>query len=699
MNSPSQLSIWFKSRNNKPCHRQLLVISGDRDWVNECVDSLTELVDENSLFVGKKQSNADTINIKDYQSKLGQEYNHLILDCFEGFRANAAIALSGTIKANGVMILLCPQFSDWITYPDPENANRISFGYNRLDLQNNFYNYLSSSFVNSQDVAILTEESFQSPICYLGDTITENRYAEQEEAIQLICKHALGRAHRPLLVTADRGRGKSSALGIAAASMMIDKNLIIWVTAPLKTNTIQIFNHAQKRLPNGHQSNNYSLNINNSSLSFKAIDEVLSKSELPDVLFLDEAAAIPIPILIKLLEKFPRIIFSTTSHGYEGSGRGFEVKFINIIKKLKPNYKRIHLNQPIRWYASDTLENFWFNTMFYNYKRNGISHSNSKENFTFRKISQAELLEDHNLLEEVFSLLLEAHYQTSPDDLQRLLDAQEQHCFALMDNDHVIGVVQIIEEGGECLTDMKEAIAECSRRFKGHLVCQQLASTYYLPELCLLRHWRISRIAITPKLQRQGLGEALIKHIEQQASFDNINLLSAAFGANTDIIKFWSKSKFSPVQISHKAEVSSGEQSCICIKAINTTPKGLIDRLEKEFSENFRFNLSKVLQNISTDIALMLLKQSNHELETYNHDKVLQFINGTRPLASCYKDIYLAVSSNIGNCNIPKRHSLFLTAFIMQNKSHEKIKSEFTLTGKKQIESLLRACMKDLILN
>ncbi|MFP3454326.1 hypothetical protein R0K30_22220, partial [Bacillus sp. SIMBA_154] len=51
-------------------------------------------------------------------------------------------------------------------------------------------------------------------------------FTEQQQCIELIIKTANGRANRPLLINADRGRGKSAALGIAA-SKLSDKNILI----------------------------------------------------------------------------------------------------------------------------------------------------------------------------------------------------------------------------------------------------------------------------------------------------------------------------------------------------------------------------------------------------------------------------------------------------------------------------------------
>ena len=143
MNLPKQLSYWFEQRRSKLCHRQLLVIEGQEEWTR---NAAVTLLDDNNiqsiLWVGdtetKYENENEIITVKDYRSKLGHEYEWLVLNCFSGFRANAAMALSGTVKAHGLMVILCPELSEWPYYADPEQNNRISYGYQQKSPQSLF---------------------------------------------------------------------------------------------------------------------------------------------------------------------------------------------------------------------------------------------------------------------------------------------------------------------------------------------------------------------------------------------------------------------------------------------------------------------------------------------------------------------------------------------------------------------------------
>lgn len=106
------------------------------------------------------------------------------------------------------------------------------------------------------------------------------------------------------------------------------------------------------------------LTINGSTVSYFAPDELIRDSYSLDLLCIDEAAAIPAPMLLALTERYSRLVFSTTINGYEGTGRGFEIKFKKQLALLRPNFHSVEMIQPIRWSEFDPLEN-WLSSVFY----------------------------------------------------------------------------------------------------------------------------------------------------------------------------------------------------------------------------------------------------------------------------------------------------------------------------------------------
>ena len=693
MKFPKHLLHWFEERQSRPSHRQLLVIIGHEKWAtNAAVTLLGNNDKQNILWVGDEQEKYVNITIKNYRSQLGNEFDSVVLNCFSGFRANAAMALSGAIKSNGLMVILCPEFRDWPNYADPEQINRISYGYLHKVVKSFFIEYLISTFYEDKSVAMLSEDKFSGQVSYVKDNLKKEHYFEQESAIESICKVAQGHRNRPLVLTADRGRGKSSALGLAAARLMSQGTKTIKVTAPHIDNTEQIFKHAQRMLTTSSRAKNQ-LTYQENTLCFKPVDELLKSEENINIVLVDEAASLPIHVLIKLAKKFPRIVFSSTVHGYEGSGRGFEMRFIKQLSLLKPDYKRIHMLQPIRWYKKDTLEQFWFNAMFHNERQNIESNDLINQEINCQHVSKKQLLKDKKLLASLFKLLIDAHYQTSQDDLQRLLDAPEIECFILTVGDNLLGVAQIVKEGGEPFKEIVNSVADCSRRVKGHLAAQNITSSYNNIPFLLTQQWRISRIAIHQGHQREGLGNQLINYVGQQAKLQNIHFLTASFGCNGDILRFWQQNKFSLAKLSAKPEVSSGEHSGICIKPLTNEATQISVSILKEFNLEIHYQIDKNFQYMSADTLIpILLVQPNTHLNIDKDLEILrQFATGKRAYSTCKRLLREYLIAN-PNCllTLTSQQQKLLIATLLQNVTDKYICTKFNFSGKKQIEETLK---------
>ena len=700
MNLPEQLFQWFEQRKSKLCHRQLLVITGHEKWAKQTTVTLSANSKiQNILWVGDVQGEHESINIKNYRSKLGHEYDWVVLNCFSGFRANAAMALSGTIKAQGLMILLCPDHELWPKYDDPEKINRISFGFCEQNVESQFFRYLSSAFTEDDSVAVCTKDEFSGSVAIADKISAIRQFAQQNKAIEGITRVALGHRNRPLILTADRGRGKSSALGLAAAKLMTHDKKTIWVTASHISNTEQIFNQAQRLLSMAISTQN-SITYQSSTLCFKPVDQLLNSEDKLDLVLVDEAASLPIHVLIKLANKFPRIVFSSTVHGYEGSGRGFEMRFIKQLYQLKPNFKRIRMLQPIRWFNNDTLEQFWFNTLFHNVPQENKNKEARCQPVRCRHVSKVQLLSDKQLLASLFRLLIEAHYQTSQDDLQRLLDAPEIDCFILTRGSDLLGVVQVVNEGGDCFGEIANNIVDCTRRVKGHLVAQNIASSYNNLTFLLASQWRISRIAIDTKHRRKGLGTQLINFVEQQAKRRRIKCLTTSFGCNTNILKFWNRNDFLHVKLSVKPEVSSGEHSAICIKPMTKQASENFYFIHKEFYKELSYQMDKHFKNMSEDTLMQILLFSpNKTLDPFEGMEMLkQFALGNRAYSTCKRLLSEYTRNNLARLSsVTTKEQTFLVAALLQNLPDKKLCEKFNLSGKKQIEQALKTSFEKIL--
>jgi tRNA(Met) cytidine acetyltransferase len=358
------------------------------------------------------------------------------------------------------------------------------------------------------------------------------------------------------------------------------------------------------------------------------------------------------------------------------------------------------MSQPIRWYKHDTLEQFWFNTLFHNKTHDSENLEAVNQQINCRLISKTQLIKDKKLLESIFKLLINAHYQTSQDDLQRLLDAPEVECFVLTAGTTLLGMAQIVKEGGNCVDVIADSVANCTRRVKGHLVAQNIASSYNNNQFLLAEQWRITRIAIHPKHQRQGLGNRLINYVEQQGRLQHVKFLTTSFGCNNDILRFWYGNEFLLAKLSAKPEVSSGEHSAICIKSLTNEALEMAVSINKEFHSELLYQIDKNFQCMSQDMLIQILvSESATDLGASESLEILrQFAIGNRAYATCKRLLkeYLLVNPTC-LLKLTTQQQNLLIAALLQNQTDRDLCTKFSLSGKKQIETALKTSFEKVL--
>ena len=192
-------------------HRQLVIVQGSETW---CYQFANQLALKNTYVFSSSSLLANSEFPKHAHQILGQEFQHAIFDGFSGLYADKLAALAGTVKAGGVLILLLPDDNNW---QDPALTSITSYG-----------EVIKHSFFNQRFFAKLKLQSHyftkHSPPAYqsISPATAEINYQQQQACVEQIIKTATGRANRPLVISADRGRGKSAALGLAAANLQAD---------------------------------------------------------------------------------------------------------------------------------------------------------------------------------------------------------------------------------------------------------------------------------------------------------------------------------------------------------------------------------------------------------------------------------------------------------------------------------------------
>lgn len=272
---------------------------------------------------------------------------------------------------------------------------------------------------------------------------------------------------------------------------------------------------------------------------------------------IDEAAAIPTALLSALLAYFPRALLTTTVQGYEGTGRGFLLKFCATLN----DWNHLTLTNPIRWASHDPLEQIIDDIMLFNDDLPPTASAIAQ--IEISGCEQQDWLNNPELLCRFYGLLSCAHYRTTPLDLRRLLDAPGMHFSAAKVADSVIGALWLVDEGG--LDTLAHEVWAGKRRPKGSLVAQSLAAHSGQWQAPTLLSRRISRVAVAPLWRQQGIARQMIAAEQARAQGEGLDFLSVSFGYTAELACFWHACGFQLVRMGSHKEASSGCYAAMAI--------------------------------------------------------------------------------------------------------------------------------------
>lgn len=635
---------------------------------------ITDEHDESLAYAKQITSQLDSVeyvNQEKAKGFLGQELDAVIYDMHQQFDPNAFGAITGTIRGGGYLILLQPS--------EPSQKSLFLKRFNQI--LNTTLNVQFLETKNNNEIVLTNppKKNFNQIFA------TE----DQKQAVEAIIKVVTGHRRRPIVITSDRGRGKSAALGIAAAKLAEQGTQNIVICAPSKKTAEMVFKHAELSLEKDNKNN----------LTFYSPDELHQKRPKADLVLIDESAAIPMPLLTSFLKQYSRIVFASTQHGYEGSGRGFAINFRKVLDNEAPEWKSCKLKTPIRWQENDTLEQFTFEALLLNAEvpDESLISVISLEECLFTKINKQKLLFNNHRLEQLFGLLVSAHYQTKPSDLMHLLDDDSVNIYCLEANESIVAVCLVITEGN-ISSELSEEIFTGKRRLQGHLVAQALSSNNGIEFAPQLKGERISRIAVHPQLQGKGFGSLLIKNIIDRSKSD---YLSTCYGATQPLISFWKNLSFKQVHVGIKRDASSGAHSVTMLYPKTSDGIKLSKLAELNFSNNFFHLLSDPLKELESDIVLPLLPNlpfknfTDHDLKT-----ISSFSNGSRGYENTLFLLWRLVCSSLSkNEELNDIERKVLIIKVLQKHSWsvliEKLENE--VSGKKQALSLIRQAITKLI--
>lgn len=412
------------------------------------------------------------------------------------------------------------------------------------------------------------------------------------------------RAAQVRVVTADRGRGKSAMLGILCAQAFIAGKSCI-ITAPSRRSAGILMHHLNAHLQTIEARSQGPTPV------FLPPDELLASPVDAEIVLIDEAAALPLPMLQRLIETYNSLILATTIHGYEGAGRGFAIRLREWMKLRNIAYSWTTLQTPIRWLPGDRLESFCNHAFLLDAEYAPIdTHSARSANCLVEYYSREQLLVDSKLLRQCFALLVQAHYQTKPMDLRHMLDGQNIRVYVLRQGATIVGTALVAMEGfspNASGNGLGQAIVEKRRRPRGHLLPQLLAQWTIDERALRLNIARIVRIAIHPQQQNRGLGTYFLGKLEKQLSHAYpLDAFGAVFGNDKRVMNFWERAGYRQFHVGRRKNNRSGARSAALVKAAEQScgnarnALDIINRAWQLHAINFAHGQNKLAASVDT---------------------------------------------------------------------------------------------------
>ncbi|MDZ7745711.1 MAG: tRNA(Met) cytidine acetyltransferase TmcA [Halobacteriales archaeon] len=572
---------------------------------------------------------AEHLRIDHSGDLLGRTCEAVVADCHDSCRPNALGRAVGAVDGGGLLIVLAPPLDSWPTADDTFTERLAIPPFRQDDVTGRFRERLIATMHAHRGIAVydanaerwadhgLThpaprrpspaptppdEHSF--PIAVYDACLT----ADQRDAV-----YALEQLRDPdsaVVVEADRGRGKSAAAGLAAAALANDGRDVL-VTAPSYRNAAEVFDRAETTLKSldafVERPDEHPVVGTNGRVQYAPPPEAVA-DESADVILVDEAAAIPVRILRSLVETGAPIAFTTTVHGYEGAGRGFDVRFRDWLADTDRTVHAPTLADPIRYAPCDPIEVWAFRALCFDASPpvTPLVADATPETTEYVQAHPETLLGDEHLLRETFGLLVAAHYRTEPDDLARLLDGPNLTVRILRHDGHVVAVTLLAWEGGlppDRCTRMYEG-----ERVAGNMLPDLLTSQLRDPEAGLPRGLRVVRIAVHEHARDRGLGSALLDSVREefatpgataQHAGDTVardplavrheqmggpfDYLGVGFGATPSLLRFWRVAGYRTVHLSTTRNDRSGEHSTLMLHPLTDAGDTLLDRNDAWF--------------------------------------------------------------------------------------------------------------------
>ncbi|MBL6714871.1 MAG: tRNA(Met) cytidine acetyltransferase [Pseudomonadales bacterium] len=416
----------------------------------------------------------------------------------------------------------------------------------------------------------------------LGPALTETEPLARDVLATRLSRALTGRPRRPAVLIGARGRGKSSLLGEVAAKLTVGDELV--VTGPHPNATKQLRKTAK---------------AGGRNLTHQPPDWLLSQPTPPKQLLIDEAAGLPLPTLLALLEQVPRVVVASTTEGYEGTGQALRHKFLTSLRARWPEATVWTLTTPLRFGHGDPLEAALDDAY-------GASPTAPESWRPTSGVTRLKADAPAEALATLYQGLREGHYRARPEDLARLFNDPALERWCLGGEGKVQGAMLLKPEGG-LPRRLAEAVRRGDRRPGGHhgasIICAQLGRT----EGLTLRSLRVARLAVAANARRQGAGLGLLAAARESALAQGQDFLSVSFGATAELLRFWRAGGFRLLRLGHQPRPGSGSPAVLLIAPLSPAAGQMVHGLGPRVRAETRHRLGPGGPPLSPALRLALL--------------------------------------------------------------------------------------------
>jgi tRNA(Met) cytidine acetyltransferase len=641
-------------------------------------------------FIEKKIRDNVDVEISVYEGcekYLGTTYQVLVLDLVNSLKPNDVGRLVNIVEGGGIVVMFTPRWREWPDrknlfqmslavpqYPEPrkvfvrwfQNVTMVSEGIYIFDVDEDKvvkFEELNIALQPSRVIEIPLDAKFPQDLYKLA--LTQN----QVEAIKII-EELIDQPKNPyrrvaVVLIADRGRGKSCAIGIALAGiiscLLKTRNRVrVAVTAPEVSNVQSLMMLARKALSvlgldhRVIEKEGSVIELKGDRFSIEYWNPAAVIKQDVDIVAVDEAAGIPVPLLHKIWLKFKRTIFATTIHGYEGAGRGFSIRFLKKLREDQRTKLMIYeMEEPIRYSMNDPIERWVFRVLLLDAEPDNLTEEDLRyienKEFIYLILDSEKLftLENENILRRLFGIYVLAHYRNEPDDLGMIADAPHHSIRGLaLPNGKIVAAAQLAEEGpipGEYIDSLLRG-----GKIPGNIIPDRLLKHGRLREIANGKGWRIVRIAVHPDVHGRGIGSHLLSMLVKESIERRYDWIGSGFGATEELLKFWLKNGFIPVHISPDRNPVSAEYTVLVIKPLNERWREIAKVLYEEFKLKLLDSLYDTYKDLEVEVAYLLLNADSYFdidrieeqckdllLTPIQLDRLLSYIDGYMTYESC----------------------------------------------------------------